>query len=94
MTEQSKRTFLDKCVKNKQGKLTVFQTPNAPIIVGLTSLILARLTEPGKFNTFLELLSFGALFTWAWLEIFSGVNYLRRAFGAVILIVLLTNRIY
>lgn len=92
MTEQNRRTLLDRCVKDQQGKLTVFQTPNAPIIVGLTSLILAQLVEPGKFHTFLELLSFGALFTWAWLEIFTGVNYIRRALGTFVIVGLLYSR--
>jgi hypothetical protein len=28
----------------------------------------------------------GALFTWAWLELFQGINYFRRALGAIVLI--------
>ena len=35
----------------------------------------------------LDTVAFGALFTWAWLELFDGVNYFRRALGLVVLTV-------
>jgi len=37
----------------------------------------------------LELVAFGALFTWAWLEIFDGANWFRRLLGITVMAVLL-----
>jgi hypothetical protein len=47
---------------------------------------LAKLIVPtGKVSIGLEVLAFGSLFTWAWLELFEGVNYFRRALGLLVL---------
>jgi hypothetical protein len=43
-------------------------------------------------NTGLEALAFGSLFTWAWLELFQGVNYFRRALGLGVLIGVIASR--
>ncbi|HEY9908282.1 MAG TPA: hypothetical protein V6D18_11845 [Thermosynechococcaceae cyanobacterium] len=31
-------------------------------------------------------MAFGSLFTWAWLELFQGVNYFRRSLGLIVLL--------
>ena len=92
MPEQKQQTFLEKCVKDKQGTLTLFQVPNLPLLVWLVSVILAKFIKAGNLHIFFDLLAFGALFTWAWLEIFSGVNYVRRVFGTFVIIGLLYSR--
>jgi len=40
----------------------------------------------GDLKTGVDLVAFGALFTWAWQEMFEGVNYFRRALGLVVLV--------
>ena len=40
-----------------------------------------------KIHALFVMLSFGFIFTWAWLEITSGVNYFRRALGLSVLII-------
>lgn len=40
-------------------------------------------------QTALDLVAFGALFTWAWQELFEGVNYFRRSLGLIGLITLI-----
>jgi hypothetical protein len=74
--------------KDKQGKIVIAQTPNSPLIGFILFTILNFLwsSNQPKFHYYFELLSFGFIFTWAWLEITSGVNYFRRTLGLVVLI--------
>lgn len=34
----------------------------------------------------LDLIAMGTLFTWAWFELFQGVNYFRRTLGFIVLV--------
>jgi hypothetical protein len=34
----------------------------------------------------LAAVAYGSLFTWAWLELFQGVNYFRRSLGLLVLV--------
>jgi hypothetical protein len=88
-----KKNYIDKCFKDNQANTVLGQKPNLPIIVGLSSSILSVFVE-GKLLTLLEVVGFGALFTWAWLEIFSGVNYFRRFVGALVMAILIYSRLY
>lgn len=69
-----------------------FQTPNLPIIVWLVSLIIAKFTD-GNIQSFFSVVSFGAIFTWSWLEIFYGTNIVRRILGIVVIVVVIFNRV-
>lgn len=93
MSEQKQQTFIEKCFKDEEGNLGLFQSPNLPVIVWLSCLLLSRLIETGRLHDLLVLVGFGALFTWAWLELFSGTNYFRRALGLVVLAYLLYSHI-
>jgi hypothetical protein len=84
--------FIDKCFKDKNGNVVLGQKPNLPIIVWLVTLIL-KLFINGTLYNIVDIIGFGALFTWAWLELFDGVNYLRRVFGFFVLLVLIISRI-
>jgi hypothetical protein len=77
----------------KKEHLTIVQRPNLPIIVWAVATILSKLIVHGKMHELLSLIAFGAIFTWAWLEIFSGVNNYRRALGAAVLILSLYSRL-
>ena len=79
--------------KDKNGKIVIVQKPNLPIIVWFVSFIASYLPFRDSVLSFLELFSFGVLFTWAWLEIFSGVNIFRRLLGLTIMISLLIIRL-
>ncbi len=54
--------------------------------LGGAASLLQLIVTSGKLHTGLVWIAFGALFTWAWLEVFQGVNYFRRALGLVVLI--------
>ena len=89
----TKQNFIEKCYKDKNGKITLAQIPNPPLIVGLLAGLLRSVLGHGTVHGVLDLVGFGALFTWAWLELFQGSNYFRRLLGAVVLVLLIWNRI-
>lgn len=78
----------------KKKKFVIAQKPNLPIIVWFVSFVLLQISYFNFISTFLELVSFGAIFTWAWLEIFQGANWFRRALGTVVMIVILAIRMF
>lgn len=90
---EMKKNILNKCFKNKDGKTVFVQAPNLPIILWISTVILKMFTE-GKYFILLDYVGFGVLFTWAWLEIFNGVNYFRRITGSIVLAFLIYTRVY
>lgn len=80
--------------KDQQGKIVITQTPNLPLIVWFGALVVAKLQIQPQVTLLADVLSFGALFTWAWMEIFSGVNVFRRMLGAVVLIFILWGKVF
>lgn len=87
-----KQSFVDKCVKDKNNNVVLAQKPNLLIIVWIITIVLNPFLN-GKLNSLVDLISFGVLFAWAWLEIFDGVNYFRRSLGLAVLIGLLYVRL-
>jgi hypothetical protein len=75
--------------KDNKGQIVIFQTPNAPLIGWMILTILSLLlgNNHPRIHYLFGMLSFGFIFTWAWLEITSGVNYFRRVLGLVVLII-------
>lgn len=86
-------TLFDKIFRDSNGEIVIAQPPNLPLIVWVTASLLKLVFTTGEINTGLDLLAFGSLFTWAWLELFQGVNYFRRALGFVVLIGVMASRI-
>lgn len=77
----------DALFKDKHGKVVVFQSPNIPIGLWFICTIFAKFTNASStLHHILETVGFGALFTWAWLEIFQGTTYFRRILGGLILV--------
>jgi hypothetical protein len=86
-------TLLDKIFRDREGKVVLAQIPNLPIIVWIVASLLQLIFTTGKVNIGLEAIAFGSLFTWAWEELFQGVNYFRRALGLLVLIGLIVSKI-
>jgi uncharacterized membrane protein len=84
---------MEKYFKDSDGKIVIWQKPNIPIIIWVVSLLLVQLTQ-GKLGEFFSFISYGALFTWAYLEIFHGVNLFRRLLGLIALVVTLYGHLY
>ncbi len=85
-------TLFDKTFRDSNGEIVIAQMPNLPIIVWIVASLLKLIFPTGEINTGLDLLAFGSLFTWAWLELFQGVNYFRRTLGLVVFIGLMASR--
>jgi hypothetical protein len=88
-----KNTLLDKIFRDREGKVVLAQIPNLPLIVWIVASLLRLIFTTGKVNIGLEAIAFGSLFTWAWEELFQGVNYFRRALGFLVLIGLIASKI-
>ncbi|MBE9001524.1 hypothetical protein IQ274_25735 [Nostoc sp. LEGE 12447] len=86
-------TLIDKTFRDSEGKIVLAQMPNLPLIVWIVTTLLALIFTSGKINTVLDVVANGSLFTWAWLELFQGVNYFRRALGLAVLIGIITLKI-
>ena len=89
----TQNTLFDKTFRDSNGQIVLGQAPNLPIIVWGVSSLLKLIFTTGVANTGLDAVAFGSLFTWAWLELFQGVNYFRRALGLVVLIGVIASRI-
>lgn len=86
------RTFVDKCIRDDKGSLAIFQRPNLTLIVWILATLLTKITS-GTIDDFFGLIAFGALFTWAWLELFQGTNYFRRVLGFAVLALSIYGRL-
>ena len=86
-------TLFDRTFRDNEGKIVIAQPPNLPLIVWIVASLLKLIFTTGKINLGLDLVAFGVLFTWAWEELFQGVNYFRRALGLIVLVGLIVSRI-
>jgi hypothetical protein len=91
--EIRENTLFDKVFRDSEGKVVIAQPPNLPLIVWIVASLLKLIVTTGKINLGLELVAFGSLFTWAWEELFQGVNYFRRALGLIVLVGVIASRI-
>lgn len=87
--EVKQTSLFDRIFRDSEGKIVIAQPPNLPMIVGISATLLRYALTTGQIHTTLNLIAFGAWFTWAWLEIFEGVNYFRRALGAISLVAII-----
>ncbi len=74
-------SLFDKTFRDSEGNIVIAQPPNLPLLVGITATVLELIVKSGNIHTGLDAIAFGSLFTWAWQELFEGVNYFRRALG-------------
>jgi len=79
--------------KTAEGKIVIAQTPNAPLILWACTFVLQMFPLPDNIETLSTMVGFGALFTWAWLEIFQGVNTFRRLLGIAVMIGILISNV-
>ena len=86
-------TLFNKAFRDSEGNIVLAQTPNLPIIIGIIASLLKIVFPTGQLNVGLELIAFGTLFTWAWQELFQGVNYFRRVLGAFALLGLIVYKL-
>ena len=92
--EAKQTTLFDRTFRDSEGKIVIAQTPNLSLVVWLAATLLQLVLPIGRIQTGADLVAFGALFTWAWQELFEGVNYFRQALGLVVLIGMIGLRLY
>lgn len=76
-------TLFDRTFRDSEGQIVIAQMPNLPLSVGIVASLLTLIVTTGKINLGLQIVAFGSLFTWAWQELFQGVNYFRRGLGLI-----------
>lgn len=76
-------TLFDRTFRDSEGQIVIAQPPNLPLIVGIVASLLKLIVPTGQIHLALALVAFGSLYTWAWEELFQGVNYFRRALGLI-----------
>lgn len=81
--EAKEVSLFDRIFRDSEGHIIIAQPPNLPVLAGVAAAILQSLLPSGQLQMAAQLITFGALFTWAWQELFDGVNYFRRALGLV-----------
>jgi hypothetical protein len=86
-------TLIDKTFRDSDGKIVLAQMPNLPLIVWVIASLLKLIFTSGAINMGLDAVAFGCLFTWAWEELFQGVNYFRRTLGLAVLIIIIVSKI-
>jgi hypothetical protein len=84
--ESNEPTLFDRIFRDSEGNIVIAQIPNLPISVGIAAILLQFVLPSGQLQTAASLIAFGTLFTWAWQELFDGVNYFRRSLGLVSLV--------
>lgn len=67
------------------GRVVIFQSPNAPLIGWLVLRCAAWVLPPGSAGRLCDAFADGFMFAWAWLEISRGDSPFRRALGVVVL---------
>ncbi|BDA71347.1 hypothetical protein CAL7716_055130 [Calothrix sp. PCC 7716] len=92
--QNTESTLFDKFFRDSNGNIVIAQPPNLPLIIWGVASLLKLIVTSGQINVGLDVVAFGALFTWAWLELFQGVNYFRRTLGLIVLVGVTASRIY
>jgi len=86
-------TLFNRTFRDSDGNIVLAQMPNLPILVWVAATLLKLLLTNGNIHIGLDALAFGSLFTWAWQELFQGVNYFRRTLGLVVLLGAIASRL-
>ena len=87
------KPLLKSFFKDKHGKTVVWQNFNLPIILWAVFALLSKIFKTGDLHTFLSVIAFGLIFTWAWLEINQGASPFRRMLGAIVMILSIRSRL-
>jgi len=85
--------YVARFFEDSTGKLVLWQTPNVPLIGWAGFTLLTHVLPAGTWQVFAGYVSFGFIFTWAWLEITSGSSYFRRVLGVVVLALSIHSRL-
>ncbi|MFQ4135990.1 hypothetical protein PGN35_006675 [Nodosilinea sp. PGN35] len=91
--EAQSPALFDRIFRDSAGNIVIGQMPNLPVLVAVTATVLQTVLPAGLPQTAAALVAFGTWFTWAWQELFEGVNYFRQALGLAALVGLLVLKL-
>jgi hypothetical protein len=60
----------------------------------IATTLLTFVVPSGNLHAALDTIAFSSWFPWAWLEIFDGVNYFRRALGSLVMIRIIILKVF
>ena len=86
-----KETLFDRLFRDSNGEIVVAQAPNLPIIIWVAATLLKLVVKTGQLKIALDLLAFGSISYWSFLEISQGANYFRRDLGVIVAIALIAS---
>lgn len=89
----SSTSIFDRIFRDDNGNIVIAQPPNLPLAIAVISSLLRIVFNSGQFGIVLDFIAFGSFFTWAWEELFDGVNYFRKALGLLALIGLILSKV-
>jgi hypothetical protein len=92
-SEGMEDTLFNRTFRDGNGNIVLAQKPNVPLLIWLVATLLTLLITSGNIHRGLEAVAFGSLFTWAWQELFQGVNYFRRSLGLVVLLCAIASQL-
>lgn len=87
----STQSFINKCIRDKNNRVVIWQGPNLPIIGWLMCTVAARIFDTRSLHAGFESLGTAFLFTWAYLEITQGLSYFRRFLGVLVAIAIVVH---
>ena len=83
--------LFDRFFRDNTGEIVVAQAPNIPILVWIAATLLKLVVKTGQVKIALDVLAFGSLLYWSFLEITQGATYFRRDLGVIVLIALMVS---
>ena len=83
------RKFLNKVFRDKLGRVVIWQNPNLPLWGWITSVLAGIVVKSSPTHSAISQFGMAALFTWAYLEIRSGITLFRRIIGVIVMIVII-----
>lgn len=89
----SDTSIFDRIFRDENGNIVIAQPPNLPLTIAVISSLLGIVLNAGQFGIVLNFIAFGSFFTWAWEELFDGVNYFRKTLGLLALIALIFSKV-
>jgi len=82
-----KKRIADRLFTDKTGSYVIGQSPNTPIILAAIGFIGSHVAPQGTvLAQIFSLFAFGAIFSWAYLEIMYGESLFRKILGIIVLI--------
>jgi hypothetical protein len=77
--------LLRRYVSNKQGRVVLWQSPNAPLLAWLIFTLIGMVLHDGSLRSIVQIAAHIAIIIWALLEVFWGASPFRRTLGVIVL---------